>query len=111
LTPEDLAHLLQMVDQGLISGKIAKDVFREMVKTGKKAKEIIQKKGLVQVTDKEKMETLVEAVLDENKKEAGEYLAGKEKLFGFLVGEAMKKSKGKANPRLVNEILKEKLKK
>lgn len=111
LTPEDLADLLKLVDGGLISGKMAKDIFREMAETGKKAKDTIQQKGLVQVTDKSEIESLVKAVLDENKEAVEEYLKGKEKLFGFFVGEVMKKSKGKANPELVNEILKEKLKK
>lgn len=111
LTSEALANLLKLVDKGLISGKIAKDVFKEMTETGRKAEEVIEEKGLVQVTDKFEIETLVDAVLDENKKVVEEYLAGKQKLFGFFIGEVMIKSKGKANPKLVNEILKEKLRK
>jgi aspartyl-tRNA(Asn)/glutamyl-tRNA(Gln) amidotransferase subunit B len=110
LTPGDLADLLELVDKGLISGKIAKDVFKEMSETGKKPTQIVQQRGLVQVNDKSEIEILVEAVLSENGREVEEYLAGKQKLFGFFVGEVMKKSKGKANPGLVNEILKEKLK-
>jgi len=82
-----------------------------MVETGKQAKEIVEEKGLVQVTDKGQIEKMVEEVLKENEENICVYLSGKEKLFGFFVGEVMKKTKGKANPRLVNEILKEKLKK
>ena len=111
LTPQDLADLLKLVDGGLISGKIAKDIFREMAETGTGAKEIVEKKGITQVTDKSEIESLIDAVLGENKEVVEEYLKGKEKLFGFFVGEVMKKSKGKANPQLVNETLKEKLKK
>jgi aspartyl-tRNA(Asn)/glutamyl-tRNA(Gln) amidotransferase subunit B len=111
LTPQDLVNLLKLVDEGLISGKIAKNVFKEMAETGKKAKDIVEEKSLVQVTDRSQIETLVDAILYENKKEVQEYLAGKKKIFGFFVGEVMKKSKGKAHPQLVNEILKEKLKK
>lgn len=111
LTPQHLADLLELVDKGLISGKIAKDVFQEMAETAKKPRQIVEERDLKQVIDKSEIETLVEAVLGENKKGVDEYLRGKEKLFGFFVGEVMKKSKGKANPELVNEILKERLKK
>lgn len=111
LTPQDLADLLKLVDGGLISGKMAKDIFREMAETGKKAKEIMKRKDLIQVRDKSEIDSLVKTVLDENKEAVEEYLKGRQKLFGFFVGEVMKKSKGKANPQLVNEILKERLKK
>ena len=110
IKPEDLAGLLMLVDDGIISGKIAKDVFKEMVDTGRKAKEIVKEKGLVQVTDKGQIEKVVEEVLKKNKENVNEYLSGKEKLFGFFIGEVMKKTKGKADPKLVNQILKEKLK-
>lgn len=116
IKPKDLAELLKLIDNKTISGKIAKDVFKEMAETGllmhtqKKAEEIVKKKGLVQVTDKAKIEIMIEEVLKENQKNVEMYLAGKEKLFGFFVGEVLKKTKGKANPKIVNEILKEKLK-
>ncbi|MGB2697763.1 MAG: hypothetical protein WBD28_07890 [Candidatus Zixiibacteriota bacterium] len=111
LTSEGLTDLLQLIDENLISTKIAREVFREMVQTGKSAEEIVEKKGLSQLSDKDEIQSLVNSVLDENEEQVKRYMAGKEKLFGFFVGEVMKKSKGKANPNLVNEILKEKLKK
>lgn len=111
LTSEDLADLLKLIDKDLISTKIAKEVFKEMAQAGIKAKQVVKKRGLIQVSVKDQINTLVNNVLEQNKEQVKQYLAGKEKLFGFFVGEVMKKSKGKANPELVNEILKEKLKK
>ena len=111
LTSEDLADLLKLIDENLISTRIAREVFKEMVRTGKSAQEIVEKKGLSQLSDKDEIQSLVDSVLVENEEQVMLYMAGKEKLFGFFVGKVMKKSKGKANPNLVNEILKEKLKK
>lgn len=110
ITPEKLANLLKPIDSGLISGTIAKQVFVEMAETGKSAEKIIQEKGLVQVTDTKELESVIELVLKENPQEVEKYRSGKERVFGFFVGEVMKKTKGKANPALVNQILKEKLK-
>jgi len=81
-----------------------------MVTTKRPAKEIIDKKGLIQLKDKAESEKLAEEVLRENPEQVQKYLSGEEKIFGLFVGEAMKKGKGKANPKLVNAILKEKLK-
>ena len=105
----DLASLLDLIQEGLISGKIAKTVFEEMVATGKAPGVIVEEKGLVQVTDSGQIQTVVDEVLQANPEKIADYKAGKTKLFGFFVGEVMKKSKGKANPKIVNELLKQKL--
>jgi aspartyl-tRNA(Asn)/glutamyl-tRNA(Gln) amidotransferase subunit B len=105
----DLASLLDLIQEGLISGKIAKTVFEEMVATGKAPRVIVEEKGLVQVTDSGQIQTVVDEVLQANPEKIADYKAGKTKLFGFFVGEVMKKYKGKANPKIVNELLKQKL--
>jgi aspartyl-tRNA(Asn)/glutamyl-tRNA(Gln) amidotransferase subunit B len=106
-----LAEMLKMIDDGIISGKIAKSVFEEMYRSGKRAEEIVKEKGWVQVTDSAEIERTVEQVLAANPKEVEAYRKGKEKLFGFFVGQVMKATQGKANPQLVNDLLKEKLSK
>jgi len=106
---QNLAHLLNLIEEGLISGKIAKSVFEEMYRTGKKADEIVKEKGWVQVTDTSAIEKTVDEILTKNPKEVEEYKKGKEKLFGFFVGQVMKATQGKANPQIVNELLKKKL--
>ncbi|MBL0731393.1 MAG: Asp-tRNA(Asn)/Glu-tRNA(Gln) amidotransferase subunit GatB [Desulfosarcina sp.] len=105
-----LTAMLQLIDKGLISGKIAKKVFDEMAKTGKPPKQIVEEKGLVQVTDKTEIESIVIKIVSGNPKEAEAYKNGKTKILGFFVGQVMKVTRGKANPQIVNEILKEKLK-
>ncbi len=110
VTPAHLAELLQLIDTGVVSGKIAKSVFEEMYRSGKAPKVIVEEKGLVQVKDEGAIDALIDAVLAENPKETEDYRAGKEKLFGFFVGQVMKKSKGKANPQMVNDALRKKLK-
>ncbi|MBI3392487.1 MAG: Asp-tRNA(Asn)/Glu-tRNA(Gln) amidotransferase subunit GatB [Nitrospirae bacterium] len=109
VTPERLAGMLDLVENGTISGKIAKAVFEEMFKSGKDAAGVVKEKGLVQVSDAGEIERVVEQVLADNPNELAAYRGGKEKLFGFFVGQVMKKSGGKANPAKVNEILKAKL--
>ena len=106
---QNLAQLLNLIDEGLISGKIAKSVFEEMYRTGKKADEIVKEKGWVQVTDTSAIEKTVDEILTKNPREVEEYKKGKEKLFGFFVGQVMKATQGKANPQIVNELLKKKL--
>ncbi|MCX5911963.1 MAG: Asp-tRNA(Asn)/Glu-tRNA(Gln) amidotransferase subunit GatB [Deltaproteobacteria bacterium] len=106
---QNLAEMLKLIDEGLISGKIAKSVFEEMYRTGKKAEEVVKEKGWVQVTDTSAIEKTIEEILAKNPKEVEEYKKGKEKLFGFFVGQVMKATQGKANPQLVNELLKKKL--
>jgi aspartyl-tRNA(Asn)/glutamyl-tRNA(Gln) amidotransferase subunit B len=105
----NLAEMLKLIDQGLISGRMAKSVFEEMYKTGKPAPEIVKEKGLVQVTDTSEIEKAVDQVLAANPKELEAYRKGKEKLFGFFVGQVMKATQGKANPQMVNELLKKKM--
>lgn len=107
--PENLAELLSLMDTGVISGKIAKTVFDDMYTTGRKAKAIVEEKGLTQVKDEGAIEAIIDEILRENPTEVELYRGGKEKLFSFFVGQAMRKTKGKANPQLVNEILRSKL--
>ncbi len=110
VTPENLAELLTLVDQGIISGKIAKDVFEEMFASGKSPKSVIEEKGLVQISDTGELEKLAEEILAKNPGSVSDYRGGKEKALGFLVGQIMKATRGKANPKLANEILLQKLK-
>jgi len=102
--------MLKLMDKGVISGKIAKTVFEEMYKTGKPAEKIVEEKGLTQITDEDELGSTIDEILEKNAQEVEQYRQGKEKLFGFFVGEAMKATRGKANPQLVNKLLKEKLK-
>ena len=106
---EDLGVLIDYIEDQTISGKIAKNVFEEMFKTKKTAKDIIEKQGLKQITDTGAIETLIDKVLENNKDKVDEYKSGKEKLFGYFVGQVMQETKGTANPGIVNDILKKKL--
>jgi aspartyl-tRNA(Asn)/glutamyl-tRNA(Gln) amidotransferase subunit B len=110
VTPRLLTEMLRLVEQGTISGKIAKTVFDEMYKTGKEPAGIVEEKGLVQVSDSGAIEQIIDEVLVANPDNVEQYRGGKEKLFGFFVGQVMKASRGKANPALVNELLLKKLK-
>ncbi len=105
----DLGALLKLIDQGTISGKIAKTVFDEMAETGKPAETIVREKGLVQVSDASAIEGVVAEVLEAHPDEVAGYRGGKTKLLGFFVGQVMKATRGKANPKVVNEVLREKL--
>ncbi|MDD5085232.1 MAG: Asp-tRNA(Asn)/Glu-tRNA(Gln) amidotransferase subunit GatB [Candidatus Omnitrophica bacterium] len=107
--PRDLAGLVRLIEGGTISGKIAKDVLPEMLDTGKSADEIVKEKGLVQVSDTGLLERAADEAVSENPKSVADYKAGKKQALGFLVGQVMQKTKGKANPALVNEILRKKL--
>jgi aspartyl-tRNA(Asn)/glutamyl-tRNA(Gln) amidotransferase subunit B len=109
LAPGQLAAMLSLIKDGTISGKIAKTIFEEMYKTGKGAKEIVEEQGLVQITDHAAVTQTVAEVLQNHPKEVEAYKNGKAKLFGFFVGQVMKATQGKANPQLVNEILKKHL--
>jgi aspartyl-tRNA(Asn)/glutamyl-tRNA(Gln) amidotransferase subunit B len=110
VTPGHLVEMLSMIKQGTISGKIAKSVFEEMYRTGERPGKIVQDKGWIQILDRDEIEEAIEKAMVANPKQVEDYRKGKEKLFGFFVGEVMKQTKGKANPQLVNELLKEKLK-
>ena len=110
ISPNYLNELVELIENKTISGKIAKDVFEIMFDTSKSPKVIVKEKGLEQVTDDSAIEVFVDQVINENNDKVKEYLSGKDKLFGFFVGQVMKVSQGKANPGLVNKILKSKLK-
>ncbi len=109
VTPELLVGILKRIDDKTISGKIAKTVFDEMWTTGKDADTVIDEKGLKQVTDTGAIEKMVDDVIAANPAQAQEFSEGKDKLLGFFVGQIMKASKGKANPGMVNELLRKKL--
>ncbi len=109
VTPGKLSELLKLIDDGTISGKIAKEVFNEMVSTNKRAGEIVAEKGVKQISDLSEIEEVISLIIENNPDEVSRYRAGQEKLIGFFVGEAMKATRGKANPKLVNEVLKKKL--
>ena len=106
----ELGALVKMIDAGSISGKQAKDVLVEMFASGKPAAAIVAEKGLVQVSDTGEIDRVIDEVIAANPNQLAQYRGGKETLFGFFVGQVMKASKGKANPKIVNERLKEKLK-
>jgi len=106
---EDLGAMIRLIDDKTISGKIAKDVFADMFCTGRSPADIVKEKGLVQITDTAAIEKVVDEVIAANPKEVESYRAGKTALIGFFVGQVMKLSGGKANPKAVNDILKAKL--
>jgi aspartyl-tRNA(Asn)/glutamyl-tRNA(Gln) amidotransferase subunit B len=110
VTAENLAGLLKLIAKGTISGKIAKKVFATMWKEGGKAEDIVKAQGLVQISDTGALQALVDKVVSENPKAVEDFKAGKKKAVGALVGQIMKATKGKANPRVINELLNKKLK-
>ena len=109
ITPAHLAEMLLMIDRGTISGKIAKVVFEDMAASGKMPSAIVEEKGLVQVSDTAALEQAIQEVLDAQADKVEDYRNGNEKIFGFLMGQIMKATKGKANPQMVNDLLKKKL--
>ena len=109
ISPNHLGELIDNIDSGKISSRQAKDIFEEMCETGESANNIINEKGLSQISDEGELEKLVDNVISSNPENVEKYKNGKDKLFGFFVGEAMKLSKGKANPKVLNELLKSKL--
>ena len=109
VSPHALAGLIRLVEKGTVSGKTAKEVLQEMAATGKAADIIVQEKGLTQVSDTGLIEKAVEKAIAANLAAVAEFKAGKQKALGALVGAVMKETGGKANPKLVNEILINKL--
>lgn len=107
LRPEALGGLLALIGDGTLSGRLAKEVFDEMVSTGAKPEDIVKNKGLVQISDRTTIEEVVKPILEASAGQVAEYKAGKEKVFGYFVGQVMKVSKGTFNPGVVNEVLKE----
>ena len=110
ISAKNLSKLINLIKDGTISGKIAKSVFEIMATGDKNPVDIVEEKGLKQQSDPKELEKLIDKVINENPDKVKEYKSGKEKLFGFFVGQAMKDSGGKANPQLINDILKKKLK-
>jgi aspartyl-tRNA(Asn)/glutamyl-tRNA(Gln) amidotransferase subunit B len=109
ITPARLAALISLVRSGMISGKMAKEVFAEMLASEGDPRSIVERRGLAQVSEGGALERAVEAVIQGNASQVRKYLDGHEKVFGYLVGEAMKATAGKANPKLLNEALRKKL--
>jgi aspartyl-tRNA(Asn)/glutamyl-tRNA(Gln) amidotransferase subunit B len=109
VSPEDLAELIRVVESGKVNNNQAKEILAEMFATGKPSAQVISEKGFEQVSDRSSIETIVDGVIAANQANVDAYRGGNEKLFGFFVGQVMKASQGKANPKVVNEILKEKL--
>lgn len=109
VTPENIGNLIKLINENVINGKIAKEIFPEMLKTKKGPQEIIKEKNLVQITDTKEIETAIDKILLVNESQVKEYLSGKDKVIGFFVGQIMKETKGKANPQIVNDLLKKKL--
>ena len=105
VTEENLACLITLIDKGTISSKIAKQVFEDMFETGENAKEIVEKKGLVQMSDEGAIKEIVQRIVDANPQSVADYKAGKDRAIGFMVGQIMKETKGKANPQIVNKLL------
>jgi len=109
VNPKLLGEMVQMIEKGTISGKIGKTVFKEMLQSGKDPQTIVKGKGLVQITDEAALAKIVQTVIENNPKSVEDYRSGKQQAIGFLVGQVMKETKGKANPQIVNKLIKEKI--
>ena len=109
VTPQGLADLLKLIDKGVISGKMAKDVFEEMFATGKDPEVVVKEKGMTLISDEDTLITIIDDIVSNNPKVVEDYKQGKEKALGFFVGQVMKATKGQANPAIVNKLLKERL--
>lgn len=107
LSPENLAELISLIEKGTISNNIGKQIIIDMMQTGKAASKIVEEKGLSQITDEGAIKEIVQKVVDANPNQVAAYKGGKVQLFGFFVGQVMKETKGRANPKTVNELLKE----
>ena len=111
VTEENLATLISLIDKGTISSKIAKQIFEEMFETGENAKDIVEKRGLVQISDEGAIKEICQKVVDANPQSIADYKAGKDRAIGFLVGQIMKETKGKANPQMLNKMFAEEMNK
>ena len=103
-TAENLAELVELIDKGTISTSIGKKVLEELFENPRSPKQIIEEKGLVQISDENQIKKVVEEILANNSQSVADYKAGKDRALGFLVGQAMKQTKGKANPKMLNEM-------
>jgi aspartyl-tRNA(Asn)/glutamyl-tRNA(Gln) amidotransferase subunit B len=109
ILPENLGRLVTLINSGTISSKIAKEVFQIMLEEKKDPEQIVKEKNMVQISDSSEIENIIDKILDKSDREVQQYCEGKEKIFGYFVGQVMRETKGKANPKLVNELLREKL--
>ena len=109
LKPFTLAELIALIEDGTISGKIAKDILPELLAEGGSAKELVERKGLIQISDTGAIEAIIEQVIQANPKELEQYRNGKTKLLGFFVGKVIKQTGGRADPKLTNQLLAQKL--
>jgi len=109
LKPAHISEMLSLVEEGVISGKIAKSILPEMIDTGKPPREIVESKGLAQIKDRDELVRIAEGVIASNKGPVDDYKKGKTEALAFLIGEVMKITRGKANPKIVNDLLKERL--
>ena len=109
IRPESLAEMIRLIQDGTISGKMAKEVSEAMYRTGRPPQEIIAEKGLVQITDEDALRKTIAEIIGGNPAQVEQYRSGREKVFGFFVGQVMKATQGKANPRLINDLLKKML--
>jgi aspartyl-tRNA(Asn)/glutamyl-tRNA(Gln) amidotransferase subunit B len=109
LSPETLGKLIGLIEKGTISGKIAKSIFTELMEQGGDPEQLVREKGLVQISDEDELQSIIKTIVDNNDKSVEDFKAGKTKAIGFLVGQVMKETKGKANPGVVNKLLQEEL--
>jgi len=109
LSPASLAEMIKLIEAGTISGKMAKEIVEEMYKSGKPPQAVIKEKGMVQLTDEEAIAEIITGIMAANPAQLAQYRNGKDKLFGFFVGQVMKATQGKANPQIINELLKKML--
>ena len=109
IAPASLAEMIRLIQEGTISGKMAKEVIEEMYRSGKTPEAIIEEKGLVQITDEGALTETIAEIIGKNPDQVAQYRGGKEKVFGFFVGQVMKATQGKANPQLINDLLKKML--
>ena len=107
ITPQSLAQMTKMIQQGTISSKIAKQVFQEMLEKGSDPEAIVRERGWVQISDEGKLREIVRSVIEANPQSVIDYKNGKDRALGFMVGQVMKKTRGKANPQLVNQLIHE----
>ena len=105
VSPEQLAEMISLIGDGTISGKIAKSVFEEMLASGKDPRAIVEAAGMTQISDEDELRAVVARVVEANPQSVEDFRAGKQKAVGFLVGQVMKETKGRANPGLVNDLI------
>lgn len=110
ISPENLVVMLKLIDEGVISGKIAKDVFEKMFKSGKDALKIVKENGITQISNEDELTEIVDRVISENPKSIEDFNQGKEKALNYLVGQVMRYTKGRAKPDFVFEAIKQRIK-